>query len=34
MNNIASLYYEAYENKEYITYDSDDLSEDNYHLAN
>ena len=33
MNNIASLYYQAYENKDYITYDSDDLSEDNYHLA-
>ena len=33
MNNIAELYYEAYENKEYITYDSDDVSEDNYHLA-
>lgn len=34
MNNIASLYYEAYQNKNmYITYDSDDVSEDNYHLA-
>lgn len=34
MNNIASLYYEAYKNKDmYITYDSDDVSEDNYHLA-
>lgn len=33
MNNIAELYYQAYENKEYITYDSDDVSEDNYHLA-
>lgn len=33
MNNIAELYYEAYENKEYLTYDSDDVSEDNYHLA-
>lgn len=33
MNNIAELYYEAYENKDYITYDSDDVSEDNYHLA-
>ena len=31
--NIAKLYYEAYENKEYITYDSDDVSEDNYRLA-
>ena len=34
MNNIAELYYQAYENKEYITYDSDDVSQDNYHLAN
>lgn len=33
MNNIASLYYEAYDNKAYITYDSDDVSEDNYHIA-
>lgn len=33
MNNIAELYYQAYEDKEYITYDSDDLSDDNYHLA-
>lgn len=34
MNNIANLYYEAYNNKDiYITYDSDDVSEDNYHLA-
>ena len=33
MKNIASLYYEAYENKDYITYDSDSLSEDDYHLA-
>ena len=35
MNNIADLYYTANENKNvYITYDSDDVSEDNYHLAN
>lgn len=35
MNNIAELYYEAYNNRSsYITYDSDDVSEDNYHLAN
>lgn len=35
MNNIAELYYDAYENKDaYITYDSDDVSEDNYHMAN
>lgn len=34
MNNIAELYYEAYKNKDaYITYDSDDVSEDNYHIA-
>ena len=32
--NLATLYYDAYENKNlYITYDSDDMSEDNYHLA-
>ena len=31
--NIADLYYQAYEKKDYITYDSDDVSEDNYHLA-
>ena len=32
--NIAELYYEAYENKDsYITYDSDNVSEDDYHLA-
>jgi hypothetical protein len=34
MNNIAELYYEAYNNRtSYITYDSDDVSEDNYHMA-
>ena len=34
MNNIAELYYDAYQNKDaYITYDSDDVSEDNYHMA-
>ena len=34
MNNIAELYYDAYKNKDaYITYDSDDVSEDNYHMA-
>lgn len=33
MTNIAELYYDAYKNKDYITYDSDDVSEDNYHLA-
>lgn len=33
MKNIASVYYDAYQNKEYLTYDSDDFSEDNYHVA-
>lgn len=34
MNNIAELYYEAYENKNlYLTYDSDDMSDDNYRLV-
>ena len=34
VHNIAELYYEAYENKDsYITYDSDDLSEDNFRLT-
>jgi predicted nucleic-acid-binding protein len=34
IKNIASLYYDAYENKDaYLTYDSDSLSEDDYHLA-
>lgn len=35
MKNIAQEYYKAYENKdrEYMAFDSDDLSEDNYHLA-
>lgn len=32
--NIASLYYDAFENRDlYITYDADDVSEDNFHLA-
>ena len=32
--NIAELYYEAYKNKDnFITYDSDNVSEDDYHLA-
>ena len=32
--NIATLYYQAYENKnQYMTYDSDNLDENNYHLA-
>lgn len=34
MINIASVYYEVYDNKDaYMTFDSDNLSEDNYHLA-
>jgi hypothetical protein len=34
MINIAELYYEAYKNKDmYITYDSDSVSEDDFHLA-
>lgn len=34
MKNIASLYYEAYTNRNmYLTYDSDNLGDDNYRLA-
>ena len=38
MKNIANMYYEAYENKEFITYDKDSLPEEEgnssqYHLA-
>lgn len=34
MSNIAEEYYRVNEDKDfYITYDSDDISEDNYHLA-
>lgn len=34
IHNIAVIYYQAHENKDsFITYDSDDVSEDNYHLA-
>lgn len=34
MKNIAAIYYEVYNNKEhYLTYDSDNLSDDNYHIA-
>lgn len=34
IHNIAVIYYQANENKDaFITYDSDDVSEDNYHLA-
>lgn len=34
MKNIAELYYDAYANKDtYLSYDSDNYSEDDYHLA-
>jgi hypothetical protein len=34
MKNIAEVYYEVYENKDaYFVYSNDNLSEDNYHLA-
>ena len=34
IRNIAELYYEAFENRDlYITYDADNVSEDNFHLA-
>lgn len=33
MKNIAELYYQAYENKDYMTYDSDSLDDSSYHLA-
>lgn len=34
LHNIALVYYDAYKNKDAIlTYDSDDVSQDNYHLA-
>lgn len=33
MKNIATLYYEAYENKEYLTYDSENHSEEGYRLV-
>lgn len=33
MSNIASLYYQAYENNLYISYDSDNYSEDNYRIT-
>ena len=33
MKNIASLYYEAYENKLYLTYDSDSADEENFRIA-
>lgn len=33
MKNIAELYYKAYADKEYMTYDSDNLDQDSYRLA-
>lgn len=33
IKNVAKEFYEAFKNKEYITYDSDSVSEDDYHLA-
>lgn len=33
MKNIAELYYEAYENKMYLTFDSDSAEEDNFRIA-
>jgi hypothetical protein len=35
MNNLAELYYQAYNDRDnlYITYDSDDISEENFHLS-
>ena len=33
MKNIAELYYDSYENKDYLTFDSDNLDEDGYRLA-
>lgn len=33
IKNVASEFYKAFENKEYITYDSDNVSSDEYHLA-
>lgn len=33
MKNIAEVYYDCYQNKEYLTFDSDNFEEDNYRLA-
>lgn len=33
IKNIASEFYKAYDNKDYLTYDSDNMSDDNYHLS-
>lgn len=33
IKNVAKEFYKAFDNKEYITYDSDNVSSDEYHLA-
>lgn len=33
MKNIATVFYECYKNKEYLNFESDNYSEDNYHIA-
>lgn len=33
MKNIAELYYKAYKNKDYLTYDSDNMNEDSFRIA-
>ena len=33
MKNIAEVYYQCYENRNYITFDSDNFNQDNYRLA-
>lgn len=33
MHNIAELYYKAHKDRDYLTYDSDDMSEDNFRLT-
>lgn len=33
MKNIASVFYDCYKNKEYLNFENDNYSEDNYHIA-
>ena len=33
LKNIAKLYYEAWENRNYLNYETDSIDEDNFHLA-
>lgn len=33
IQNTAEIYYKCYQNKDYLTYDSDDMSEDNFRLT-